>query len=310
MNIRKLLIVVMIAVPAMCFAKDMSKVYEKMIRTYDIDASCLKVKDAGDFWDGVWRNNVRLMNFVKAAEKRTPLFKKVSRMLSQAKAINDLHTSTFKIVATNKDSLLIPLYNTLGAVKVHPNITLQLIRKNEMNAFTCPDGSIYLCTGLLTDSVGFAEILGVCAHEMAHFVLQHTAVEAYKVAKREFRNNAVAGVSAGISTAAAGYAAANGVKQDWDQIKENNENLFLSALIDTEKFRYKYSREQEIEADIVAFRFLDFMGYGGEKYIHMLEEIDRNCPDLMVSDTDDHPTTAFRIGLLRYLMEQTNTSIK
>lgn len=303
MKVRKSLLLVFLCYTSLYVgAKDNTKVYEKLIRTYDVDTSCLVARDAGIFWDGVWRNNVRFSKFMEAVKKGTPAIKKAFQGLAEAHRANAQLSSSFEIIATNKDSLLMPLYNELGATKVSDNIKLLLVRRDDMNAFACPDGEIYINTGLLRDSIGFAEVLGVCAHELAHYVLQHAYVNAYTVAKREKRNEIYSAIASGIRVAAAGYAEANGAHQDWKAVNKDIKNLFLSALIDTNKFGYKYSREQEIEADIIAFRFLEAMGYGGEKYIHLLEEIENNYPQAATSESDNHPSTIFRIGLLRYMM--------
>lgn len=290
-------------------AKDNTKLYEKLIHTYDVGASCLVAQDAGTFWDGVWRNNVRFSKFMEAVRKGTPAVKKAFRGLSEAREANAKLSSVFEIIATNKDSLLMPLYNELGAAKVTKDIKLFLVREEEMNAFACPDGEIYIYTGLLGDSVDFAEVLGACAHEMAHYVLQHVYVHAYTIAKREKRNEIYSAIAGGVRVAAAGYAEANGAHQDWKAVNKDIKNLFLSALIDTNKFGYKYSREQEIEADIIAFRFLEAMGYGGEKYIRLLEEIEKNAPSITTSETDNHPSITFRIGLLRYMANHIETNL-
>lgn len=303
-----ILLVILLTAPNVSIAKDNAKVYEKLIRTYDVDASCLVAKDAGTFWDGVWRNNVRFSKFMEAVKKGTPAIKKAFQGLAEARKANAQLSSAFEVISTNKDSLLMPLYNELGAANVSHDIKLLLVRGDDMNAFACPDGEIYISTGLLRDSIGFSEVLGACAHELAHYVLQHAYIHAYTIAKREQKNKIAGAIAGGIRVAAAGYAEANGAHQDWDAVNKDIKNLFLSALIDAEKFGYKYSREQEIEADIIAFRFLEAMGYGGEKYIHLLEEIERNYPNIAISETDNHPSTTFRIGLLRYMMSHTGTN--
>lgn len=289
-----------------------NKQFYKLILKYDIKQyldsttkSC-----APCFWEKVWSNNIRFTKFMKAVKKETPAIKKAIQGLAEARKANACFSSRFEIISTHKDSLLMPLYNALGAADVTNYIKLLLVRGEDMNAFSTPDGEIYIYTGLLRDGIGFVEVLGACAHEMAHYLLQHAYVHAYTVAKRQNRNEIIGSIAAGVSIAAAGYAEANGVQQDWNTVNNNVNNIFISALVDTNKFGYKYSREQELEADIIAFRFLEAMGYDGGRYIHLLDVLAKNSPSLVTSDTDDHPSTSFRIELLRYMQNKGETDRK
>lgn len=78
------------------------------------------------------------------------------------------------------------------------------------------------------------------------------------------------------------------------------ENNIIWAGDNALKYRYKYSREQEVEADIIAYRFLEYMGLGGENYINALRAIGYEN-DAYYDDTSSHPTTEFRVKLLEYL---------
>lgn len=105
-------------------------------------------------------------------------------------------------------------------------------------------------------------------------------------------------------------------------------NPFNRAAIEDAfgRFRMQYSREQEIEADIVAYRFLEWCGIGGDVYIRMLKdygkatgdyregELDKTTyselfhainsggsPSRKTRMMDSHPTTVSRIELLEYM---------
>jgi len=53
------------------------------------------------------------------------------------------------------------------------SIHLHLLKKDEVNAFTLPNGHIVVYTGLLSKADNAAQLAGVLAHEMAHMQLQH-----------------------------------------------------------------------------------------------------------------------------------------
>lgn len=68
-------------------------------------------------------------------------------------------------------------------------------------------------------------------------------------------------------------------------------------------FRYTFCDEMEIQADIVAYRFMERRGKG-EAFIEMLGRIDRAsaaAADPLFSVDGDNPSLAFRRGLLRFI---------
>ncbi len=68
------------------------------------------------------------------------------------------------------------------------------------------------------------------------------------------------------------------------------------------RYKYRYSREEESEADIAAFHFMEFMGYGGEHVVSMLRKIANLYGDHPTGDYDDHPSFAFRIQVLTAML--------
>jgi predicted Zn-dependent protease len=50
----------------------------------------------------------------------------------------------------------------------------RVLRSNVFNAFAAPNGTVFLCTGLLSRTVNEAQVAAVLAHELGHIVLKHT----------------------------------------------------------------------------------------------------------------------------------------
>ena len=103
---------------------------------------------------------------------------------------------------------------------------------------------------------------------------------------------------------AAMYAASNGVGFDqsyYDDIAVTTTNLYTA--IDGESFYYqfKYSRWQEIEADLMAYRFCEAIGLGGYSYIMALQLLNETDLYMKADRTDDHPTMAYRIAFLKWI---------
>jgi len=53
-------------------------------------------------------------------------------------------------------------------------LRVRVLRSNEFNAFAAPNGTVFVCTGLLSRTVNEAQVAAVLAHELGHIVLEHT----------------------------------------------------------------------------------------------------------------------------------------
>ncbi|MDO4930700.1 MAG: M48 family metalloprotease [Bacteroidales bacterium] len=284
------------------YASGNEREYKWLIRELDIDTIAMRAKSSEEFWNVVWKKNERLYKFYKAFDKKKSSAIKANDEVNRSLSISASYYNSFDIEADNSDSLLIGLLEDLGALKLNPITKLYVVYDTEANAFATPDGRIYLFTGLFVDGMSYPHILGICAHEFAHFLLQHSKVEVYETIKQEKTNKIIAGVSAAVQAGAAMYSATNGVESDWNAINQNIHGMFDAVALRSQKFRYRYSRKQEIEADIIACKFLEYMGYGGDKYIEALKLIEDPLLESLYTDDSNHPTTSFRIGLLEYML--------
>ena len=181
------------------------------------------------------------------------------------------------------------------------------------NAFATPFGQVYLTDGLvMLYHFNKNLLIGICAHEATHFLCQHSLIGLWKQNKKEQRNKIWTGILVGLNTAiqtgAAVCAATSGVEysQDyWDNWAESVSgvnNSFIQAFKeDAFYFQFKYARQQEIEADLMAYRFCESIGLGGYAYIIALELLGNRQGYIKPDKTSDHPTNTYRIGLLKHL---------
>lgn len=297
-----LLFVCFLMTSSFLFADGNEKQYRKLISELDIDTTAIHASSVGDFWDFVWKKNGRLYEFHKAFEKNKPMAVKANDEIGRSLYLSAEHFNSLEIEADNSDSRLVSLLEELGALSVFSDTKLYVVNNTIPNARTLPDGRIYLNTGLFVDGMTYPHILGICAHEFAHFLLQHAKIHYYNYCKKERNNKITAAITSATNAIANGYAAANGVETDWDDVNATTIQLFEVAELSSNRFSYKYSREQEIEADIIACRLLEYLGYGGEKYIEALSLIKDPYEYLIVNENSTHPSTEFRIGLLKYMM--------
>ena len=300
----KKLFFLFLAIFVTTFSFAQNKKFDKLIKEYDV-IEYVKELDKSKpelFWDAVWRNNETLNKLYEAIEKKKSSAKAAQKDLYEAALFSADYYNNLPI-RMDYQFVADTLLKRICIQPIFKGAEMHIIESDEINAFACPNGKMYVTTAsIMCDSIPIEGMLGICAHEAAHFILQHSLAGAYAFRKKEKKNKIIAGVVSAVDAAANAYAQANGAVGDesWDNVNERIESNVIWAGNNALRYRYKYSREQEIEADIIAYRFLEYMGLGGEHYINALKAIGYEN-DAYYDETSDHPTTEFRVGLLEYL---------
>lgn len=133
----------------------------------------------------------------------------------------------------------------------------------ELNAATYPNGTIVINTGLLAALHTEDELVAILAHEIAHFVLDHSMqninaqIEAQKKAKAAA---VLATILAGIGEVGMAYHS-NGYYMPGAvtaSVAIAATAIANQAIID---LGMEYNNQQETEADLYAVQVLDFLGY-------------------------------------------------
>lgn len=283
-----------------------NKTFDKLIKEYDVKGAVCNMEERtpAAFWNTVWQNNEHLAKLTKAVEKGTDAVLKAKKNLWEAHVISEPYYSTLPLVE-GWGRVSDTLYADLGIRNVFKEVSIAFVIDDNYNAFTLPDGRIFIAdTLILSDDFNYKNILGITAHEVAHFLLQHTFSNAYETQRKLLTNQIVAGIASAVNVAANAYAQANGAVDSgsWNNVEKTTISLFENAQNDAlGRFKYKFSREQEIEADIIAYRFLEFVGYGGQHYIDALKILNTVDEGMKADKDSTHPTTTFRIALLEYL---------
>lgn len=295
------------------FAKDV-KYKTKTLKEFDnyIKQLDIKIKDyegdASSFWNHVQLNSKQYQEFCTVS-KRDNIPGTLKRALSQMnhqklildKELNECNPYKVGPMETFLNSFLCGDESFLKDLRVYP--------AKEPNAFATPYGDLYLTDGLINlYHFNKAMLLGVCAHEATHFICKHLLVGLWKQEKKEKKNELLAGIAAGVNVAGHGVAAISyGVSYDqdyWDSVEKSAYNLIQSFRKDTYYFQFKYGRSQELESDLIAYRFCEYMGIGGYAYIMALQLLGDENGTMVSAKDSDHPTNAYRIGLLKYLYAQ------
>jgi predicted Zn-dependent protease len=113
--------------------------------------------------------------------------------------------------------------------------TFTVLNSDIVNAFALPGGYVYVTRGLMALASSEAELAGVLGHEIGHITSRHTA-ERYSAA-----------MGAGIFATALGIFLGGPA----GQLGEAAAGMALAS----------YSRDQELEADMLGVRYLDRTGY-------------------------------------------------
>ncbi|MBL94818.1 MAG: Beta-barrel assembly-enhancing protease [Alphaproteobacteria bacterium MarineAlpha3_Bin5] len=129
-----------------------------------------------------------------------------------------------------------------------------ILNDPKVNAFALPGGYIYVTRGLIALAEDEAELAGVIAHEIAHVLARHTA-ERYSQ-----------GVAANIGLATLGAVApAIGIPVRVGHLVSFGAEAALRA----------YSRSQELEADLLAVRYMNSLGYDPAALINFFVKLER-----------------------------------
>lgn len=158
------------------------------------------------------------------------------------------------------------------------------------------------------------ELIACAAHELAHYYLKHQLAHIYSVKKKGKRNrfwaNFGTALYAGVMAGANMYGASQGAEPldiDYEKLTTTVGSVFdKQAENATIMYEFKYSREQEFEADIVALGFLSKAGIDCNKMISLFQKLEPYTSGEF-SKTDDHPLTSERIKLLEYIIKKNST---
>lgn len=163
--------------------------------------------------------------------------------------------------------------------------TFTVLNDPKINAFALPGGYVYITRGLMALASNEAEVAGVLSHEIGHVTARHTA-QRYSTTMATSLGLQVLGAigqAAGIPSAA-GDMAAMGAQM---------------AL-------QSYSRDQEMESDMLGVRYMTRAGYSPDGMTTFFEKLrmHQRIEGLMAGDADaaersnimaTHPRTAERI---------------
>lgn len=167
-----------------------------------------------------------------------------------------------------KDSYLESYLYAL-AYKIYPTriedgrpgiLNVKILKSTVPNAFIFPNGTMFLSTGLLSTINSEEELIGVMAHEISHFVLDHSIININMAEQRRKRAEFWAAFATGLAAAADVYTAVNNEYYAPGAITMGTAVLAYSIASElNERMGLEYSREQEMEADECATELMKYI---------------------------------------------------
>ncbi|KAF5038022.1 Beta-barrel assembly-enhancing protease [anaerobic digester metagenome] len=257
-----------------------------------------EISDISIFWDYVKNNSLALKEYVNDKSRfKKNTSKDFGLQLSNNKYLyKSDHISLSEKISRNICGDNYKEY--LKQIIIEP--------MGSLNAYAVPNGDIYLSEELvdLFREKNFA-IDGIIAHEIAHLILKHSEINYYEKAKLNKSANTgkfITGFLVGMASfgLAAAQTSAGAHINDYSSYSNLavNSAHYIGSMIDDSilKRKFEYSREQEVEADIVACMYLMWIGQDPNTYVDALEEL----PDsYFISVYDTHPSNSFRVETLK-----------
>ena len=158
--------------------------------------------------------------------------------------------------------LLYKLYPQKIDSRRHEQLKATIIKNHQPNAYIFANGALYITTGMLSSINSEEELIAILAHEVAHYVLDHSIYNINQKAKREKRAEFWTGVATAIAATADVYLATQN-EYHVPGVLTLGTAVAASSIASsvTERLGVQYSREQEFLADECAVEILNLLRY-------------------------------------------------
>jgi len=284
-----------------------------LIKKYDIKDSISSAANTSDFWRIIRDNSNSYKKALKIAKsgKARNIQRKMGEAIAQAKENYVEEEYPYQLV-----SLLDSLRSHSGIAGLYPNESKLYLDPSEYaNAYTLPDGSVYITYGMIKlMDFNHNLLMAVYAHEISHFILQHSFLHLYKATRRTLHKRIAAELFSVITIGFSKYADLKfdelGItttlsRNALDLTRATRREISRKTIVD----KMYYGREQEFEADIIAYRFIEYYGISPDSYIEMLNRLNSDL-EIFSRDESEHPLTADRIALINLLRSNPDLKIK
>jgi predicted Zn-dependent protease len=152
-----------------------------------------------------------------------------------------------------------------------------------VNAFALPGGQVFITLGLYKKLTSTDELAGVLGHEIGHVIERHSAQQ---MATGQLGQILIAAVTAGAT--------------DQNQSSGGNYSAAMVASVVNQMFQLKYSRHDELEADLWGLKLLKQAGFDPWALVKVMEVLKKSSGGEGGSDFfKTHPDPDYRIEKIK-----------
>lgn len=182
--------------------------------------------------------------------------------------------------------------NAVAAQSDRPDVryVFAVLDTTEVNAFAAPGGFVFVTRGSLAVMRDEATLAGVLAHEVGHVALRHHA-ESIKKQKRTEAGKEFAMLGAEVGLSRVGGGAGAGLAAAFPVFNAAADAVVVGVL-------KGHSREEEMEADKIGFRYAQRAGYdpAGLKDFLSVMVARGGAADTTKTFFSTHPALGERVG--------------
>lgn len=292
------------------YASTIEKEYKKLIEKYDVSDSAKIVpkNNPTKFWQAALFYNEAYIKYLSEIKKNRGAEKEALKRTSDLPRFYPQYDeSIIEGLQGFCDTILIDM----GIDKLPIKCSLHIIYSDEVFAFTAlTEESFAICLTMpLLQRKGMTRegVMGIVAHQFSHGALEHIIRGHYAEAKKRRKDELAAGIVKGLNAFSS-------------SLNSNNTNHFLEnyqvdmilkdeVKASTLKFMNEFTEEQEYEADLMAFRFIEYLLGSGEEYINVLRILG-SVYNHITNESNDFVTTSSRINFLKFVKENPNLGNK
>lgn len=289
------------------WSTDLDKEFKKLIEKYDVSDSAKIVpkNNPVKFWQATLYYNEPIIKFLSDIKKNRGAEKEALKKISELPRFYPQYDES---IIESMQGFCDTMLMDMGISSLPFKCTLHILYSDEVNSFnalTEDSFAIGLTSALLQRKGMTREILmGIVANEFSHGALQHRLRGLYAGAKNRRKNELSASIVSGLNAFASGFeVAVTGTPPDCTYYYLLDKELENKAKTSTEKYIFDYTKEQEHEADLIAFRFIEYMFGSGEDYINALRIIGSVYNHLTGNDKDEVISTSSRINFLKFVQQ-------
>lgn len=196
------------------------------------------------------------------------------------------------------------------------NYNFTVVDVADVNAFAMPAGTVFVTAPLIAMASNEAELAGVVSHEIGHVVARHTAERMYAMEKAQNKTWLYA-TGGAVLGAVVGYGLGTVICAEGDSECKAKAALAGAALgagggLLAQKYTFLVnSREDEMEADRIGFKYAVAAGYDKDqvgKFYEKLLEMEKNnqkSGNTVVKSLSDalstHPPSEERVKQMKEL---------